>query len=82
MLTILNSLDDDLKKQVIAQLSERGVWPSNVSYSKMIRRLEDFVNVVIEGQQLRMETERKAREHEEKNNAKQCKRRRKDEKEE
>jgi len=54
MLTIVNSLDDDLKKQVVKQLEDRGVWPSNVSYSKLIRRLDDFVNVVIEGQQLRL----------------------------
>jgi hypothetical protein len=54
MLTVINSLDDDLKSQVIIQLREKGVWPSNISYSKLIRRLDDFVNVVIEGQHLRL----------------------------
>jgi hypothetical protein len=64
MLTILGSLDDDLKAKVIKQLKDRGVWPSNLSYSKLLRRLDNFVNVVIEGQELRL------REQEEADNAK------------
>jgi hypothetical protein len=54
MLTVLNTLDDDLKKQVIEQLTERGVWPTNMSSSKLIRRLDDFVKVVIDGQEMRL----------------------------
>lgn len=54
MLTVVNALDDDLKAKVIVQLRDRGVWPTNISYSKLLRRLDDFVNVVIDGQQLRL----------------------------
>lgn len=55
MLTVLNSLDDDIKKQVVKQLVDRGVWPSNMSYSKLVRRLDDYLGVVIEGQRIRLE---------------------------
>jgi hypothetical protein len=55
MLLVLSSLNEDTKKSVIKQLLEHGVWPSNISYSKLLRRLEDFTDVVKEGQRLRLQ---------------------------
>jgi hypothetical protein len=60
MLTVLGSLDEDLKRKVIEQLKDRGVWPSNLSYSKLLRRLDDFVKVVVEGQNLRLKEQQEA----------------------
>ena len=63
MMLILNTLDDDLKAKVLEQLRDRGVWPSNISSSKLIRRLDDFLKVVIEGQDLRIKEQQEADEH-------------------
>jgi hypothetical protein len=59
MITCLSVLDDDLKRRVLQQWLERGRWPSNITYGKFLRRLEDFVEVVKEGQRLRLEEEEK-----------------------
>jgi hypothetical protein len=59
MVTCLSALDDDLKKKVMDQWRDRGVWPSNMSYGKLIRRLDDYVEVIKEGQRLRIEHETK-----------------------
>lgn len=59
MLTALTVLDDDLKKKVVNQWLDRGQWPSNMAYGKLIRRLEDFLEVVKDGQRKRVEYEAK-----------------------
>jgi hypothetical protein len=59
MLIALDVLDDDLKKAVVRQWLERGQWPSNMAYGKLIRRLEDFLEVVKEGQRMRLAHEAK-----------------------
>lgn len=58
MATCLSVLDDDLKRRLLQQWLERGRWPSNVAYGKFLRRLEDFIEVVKEGQKLRLEAEK------------------------
>ena len=64
MMTVLSVLDEDLKRQVLDQFIDRGRWPSNISYSKLRRRLDDFLSVCVEGQKLSKEYDRERHEQE------------------
>lgn len=58
MLTCLSGLDEATRKIVILQWQSNGIWPTHLSYSKLLRRQEDFIAVAREGQELRKQQER------------------------
>jgi hypothetical protein len=63
VLNVVSHLDDDLRTKVIAQMSERGMIPTTVDFSKLKRRLDPFLDVIKEDQKMRyerMERDRKA----------------------
>jgi len=64
MLTVVSSLPEDLRKQVVQHMSSSGMWPSNLAYGKLIRRLEDFLSVCKEGQELRAKADTETKEEE------------------
>ena len=55
MYTVLSGLSEGTRKTVIQEWRDNGIWPSNISYGKLLRRMEDFTEVVKEGQRLRIE---------------------------
>lgn len=55
MITCVSALDEDLRKQVLRQWQDRGVWPSNLASGKLIRRVDDYIEVIKTGQRLRLE---------------------------
>jgi hypothetical protein len=52
-LTLLGLLDDDTRAAATRQLSERGHWPTTVDYSKLLRRLDDFIELIKADQERR-----------------------------
>lgn len=62
METVLAGLSPDTRRQVLREWVDNGIWPSNISNSKLKRRLEDFTEVVKEGQRLRMEQDAQTQE--------------------
>ena len=55
MAMVLSGLTEETRRTVIQEWTHNGIWPSNISYSKLLRRLDDFAEVVREGQRLRQE---------------------------
>jgi len=53
MLSVLAGLSPELRKAVIAEWMEEGLWPSTVNSGPLLRRLDDYIEVIKEGQELR-----------------------------
>jgi hypothetical protein len=52
MLTCVTGLSDESRKTVVKEWLDNGLWPSNISYGKLIQRLDSFIDVAREGQEL------------------------------
>jgi len=61
MMEILATLPESLRKAVIKEFAEQGMWPSNISYAQLLRRLDDFIELVKRDQLVR-QTREKAKE--------------------
>jgi len=59
---LVAGLSPETRKKAIQEWSDAGIWPSNISFGKLIRRLDDYIEVVKEGQRLREEAARKSKE--------------------
>jgi hypothetical protein len=50
-LNILSVLDDDTRVTVLEQLKGRGHWPTNVDYSMLLQRMDDYLEVIRKDQE-------------------------------
>ena len=59
IMEIMATLPENLRKPVIKEFAEQGTWPSNISYGHLLRRLDDFIELVKRDQLVRQAREKK-----------------------
>lgn len=62
MASALSALSTDTRRLVLSEWMEEGLWPTTVNAGPLIRRLEDYIEVIKEGQELRKAHADKAKE--------------------
>jgi len=53
MATVLAGLSPELRREVIKEWTSEGFWPTTVNAAPLLRRLDDYIEVIKEGQALR-----------------------------
>ena len=59
IMEVVSVLPEEMRKRVVKEFSEQGMWPSNIAYGQLLRRLDDFIDVVKKDQEARRIREQK-----------------------